>query len=307
MKNTNVELEAKEKVSFLSNLKREFKKDKAGLFSLILVSVLLIFIFVYAILIKTGDFVNVNIMDQYLTPFSSTVNEAGKSIFHILGTDDGGRDEFKLLVVAARNSLFIAIAYTIITQLIGLLVGLISAYNGGIVDWLIMRFIEFLALIPTLMAVMVFVTIIPKYTPITLILVFTAVTWFANVRFVRSNALAQVNMDYVKAAKLSGASPFRIMFKEILPNMSSLIIADATLSLAGNIGLEVGLAFLGFGLPAASPSLGTLLNLATDPENMTDRLWVWLPSAVLIVLFTISIVTIGQTIRRAADQRQSLS
>jgi peptide/nickel transport system permease protein len=295
------------KVSFWNNIKREFKVDKVGMISAWIAIGLIAFVFIAAIFIPEKNFVNVDIMNQYLAPFSSTVNEAGKNVLHILGTDDGGRDEFQLLIVAARNSLFIAIAFTILTTIISTVIGLISAYFGGAVDWSIMRLIEFLSLIPTMMAIMVVVTIVTHYNAVTFILIFTAFAWMGGVRFVRSIALPQARMDYVKASKLSGASPLRTMVSEILPNLSSLIISDLTLSLAGNIGMEVGLSYLGFGLPPTTPSLGTLLNLATDPNNMTDRLWVWLPAALLIVIFTLTIIFAGQTVRRAADQRQSLA
>ncbi|MDR0898948.1 MAG: ABC transporter permease [Lactobacillaceae bacterium] len=290
--------DSKSRVSFLSKAKREFSKDKVGLISLIVVVSLLLFIFIAAIFIPTKDFVNVNIMDQFLTPGTSG---------HILGTDDGGRDELAMLIVASRNSLFISISFTVLTTIIGLIIGLTAGYFGGGVDWGIMRLTEFLQLLPTMMLVMVVVTIVSEYNAVTLILIFTALSWMSGVRFVRSLTLTQSRLDYVKASKLSGASPLRTMLVEILPNLSSFILADLTLNLAGNIGMEVGLSYLGFGLPASTHSLGTLLQLATDPNNMTDRLWVWLPSAIVILLFTIAIVSIGQVLRRVADQRQSLA
>ena len=117
--------------------------------------------------------------------------------------------------------------------------------------------------------------------------------------------MVETNRDYVRASKTSGTSNIKIIFREIFPNLSSLIIVEATLMFAGNIGLETSLSFLGFGLPASTPSLGTLINYATDPETMTARPWVWVPAAVVILLYTLLIMLIGQALRRVADQRQA--
>jgi|MGYP000892392704 peptide ABC transporter, permease protein len=103
-----------------------------------------------------------------------------------------------------------------------------------------------------------------------------------------------------------GTSDLKIMFSEILPNISSIIIVNGTLALASNIGIEVALSFLGFGLPAATPSLGTLISYASKPEIIQYKAYVWLPAALVLLFMMLGINYIGQALRRAADAKQRL-
>ena len=287
---------AKKNVPTLRNaLKREFKKDQVAQFALILLALITIAIFIGALFVPRASFTDVNIMDQYLAPMTDG---------HIFGTDNGGKDIFALLLVAARNSLTIAFFVTVLILAIGTIGGLVTGYFGGKFDLIFMRFIDFMTILPVMMIIIVLVTVVPNYNMWTLIVIMTLLGWFNTVRLIRARTLVETNRDYVRASKTSGTSNIKIIFREIFPNLSSLIIVEATLMFAGNIGLETSLSFLGFGLPASTPSLGTLINYATDPETMTARPWVWVPAAVVILLYTLLIMLIGQALRRVADQRQ---
>jgi peptide/nickel transport system permease protein len=275
---------------------RELKQDTVAQISLIVVTILTLIIFIGGSLVPTQNFQEVNIMDQYLAPLTDG---------HILGTDDGGRDIVLMLLVAARNSLWIALAVTVITLFVGIAFGVVTGYFGGRVDWMMMRVTDFIMVLPMLMIVIVLVTVIPRYNVWTLIGIISLFSWVGTTRLIRSRVLSESQRDYVKASKTSGTSHIKVMFREILPNLSSLLIAESTLMFAGNIGLETGLSFLGFGLPAGTPSLGTMLNAATDPNTMTARPWTWVPAAILILILVTAIVFIGQALRRVADQRQS--
>ena len=288
---------AKKNAPTLRNaLKREFKKDQVAQFALILLALITIAIFIGALFVPRASFTDVNIMDQYLAPMTDG---------HIFGTDNGGKDIFALLLVAARNSLTIAFFVTVLILAIGTIGGLVTGYFGGKFDLIFMRFIDFMTILPVMMIIIVLVTVVPNYTMWTLIVIMTLLGWFNTVRLIRARTLVETNRDYVRASKTSGTSNIKIIFREIFPNLSSLIIVEATLMFAGNIGLETSLSFLGFGLPASTPSLGTLINYATDPETMTARPWVWVPAAVVILLYTLLIMLIGQALRRVADQRQA--
>lgn len=288
---------AKKNVPTLRNaLKREFKKDQVAQFALILLALITIAIFIGALFVPRASFTDVNIMDQYLAPMTDG---------HIFGTDNGGKDIFALLLVAARNSLTIAFFVTVLILAIGTIGGLVTGYFGGKFDLIFMRFIDFMTILPVMMIIIVLVTVVPNYNMWTLIVIMTLLGWFNTVRLIRARSLVETNRDYVRASKTSGTSNIKIIFREIFPNLSSLIIVEATLMFAGNIGLETSLSFLGFGLPASTPSLGTLINYATDPETMTARPWVWVPAAVVILLYTLLIMLIGQALRRVADQRQA--
>lgn len=288
---------AKKNVPTLRNaLKREFKKDQVAQFALILLALITIAIFIGALFVPRASFTDVNIMDQYLAPMTDG---------HIFGTDNGGKDIFALLLVAARNSLTIAFFVTVLILAIGTIGGLVTGYFGGKFDLIFMRFIDFMTILPVMMIIIVLVTVVPNYNMWTLMVIMTLLGWFNTVRLIRARTLVETNRDYVRASKTSGTSNIKIIFREIFPNLSSLIIVEATLMFAGNIGLETSLSFLGFGLPASTPSLGTLINYATDPETMTARPWVWVPAAVVILLYTLLIMLIGQALRRVADQRQA--
>ena len=288
---------AKKNAPTLRNaLKREFKKDQVAQFALILLALITIAIFVGALFVPRASFTDVNIMDQYLAPMTDG---------HIFGTDNGGKDIFALLLVAARNSLTIAFFVTVLILALGTIGGLVTGYFGGKFDLIFMRFIDFMTILPVMMIIIVLVTVVPNYNMWTLIIIMTLLGWFNTVRLIRARTLVETNRDYVRASKTSGTSNIKIIFREIFPNLSSLIIVEATLMFAGNIDLETSLSFLGFGLPASTPSLGTLINYATDPETMTARPWVWVPAAVVILLYTLLIMLIGQALRRVADQRQA--
>jgi len=116
--------------------------------------------------------------------------------------------------------------------------------------------------------------------------------------------LQERELDYVQASRTLGSSNMKIIFSQVLPNLSSIIIVNLTLSLANNIGLESGLSFLGFGFPESTPSLGTLVSYATNPQTLQYRWWIWLPASLLILVLMLSINNVGQALKRATDARQ---
>ena len=123
---------------------------------------------------------------------------------------------------------------------------------------------------------------------------------------IRSKALSEAKKIISVQTKTSGASDLKIIFSELLPNLSSIIVVETILSLTANIGIEVGLTFLGFGLPDSVPSLGTLISYAQDPDVLTTKLWVWLPVALLILFICVGISYVGNVVRRTFDARQRL-
>src|SRR5699024_2116345 len=140
----------------------------------------------------------------------------------IFGADEYGRDVFMQLFLAAGNSILIAFAVTTIIAVIGITLGLIAGYYGGQVDNVIMRITDF---------------------------IMSIFAWTGYTRIVRSKALSESRLDYISASKTMGTPTWKIILNEMLPNLTSLIMVQLILSYAGNIGLETGLTFLGFGLP----------------------------------------------------------
>ncbi|MDN5575694.1 ABC transporter permease [Pediococcus parvulus] len=277
---------------------QEFRHDRVAMFSLVFTIVLILGIFIYAASLNLEKVTNVNIFAQYDKP--------GQDGF-LLGADEGGRDGLKMLVIGARNSIMIGFAVTVISSLFGIIYGMISGFYGGWLDNGMMRIYDFINILPEIMIIIVLVTIVPKYNSWTFIIIMSCFMWLSTARLIRSKALAESKRDYVSASRTSGTSDFKILFREVLPNLSSIIIVDTTLSFAGNIGIETGLSFLGFGLPDSTPSLGTLISYAQDPDVIGSKPWVWLPAAVIILVLTLSISYIGQALRRAGDAQQRRS
>lgn len=286
-----------EEASGLKVLAREFAKDRGALGALILLIILFLGIFIGALFLNTDKVMTVDIFKQYNHPGADGM---------LLGGDEGGRDVFKMLILGARNSLLIGISITVLIEVIGTVFGLVAGYYGGKVDNIMMRFLDFMMVLPTLMIIIVIVTIIPKYTMWSFVLIMSAFYWVGTARLIRSKALSESKKDYISASKTSGSSDLKIILKDLLPNLSSIIIVDATLMLAGNIGIEVSLTYLGFGFPDSVPSLGTLVGYANDPSVLTLRPWVWLPAALLILVICVGISYVGNVLRRAADARQRL-
>ncbi|GEO48298.1 ABC transporter permease [Companilactobacillus kimchii] len=273
----------------------EFRADKPAMVALFIVIAFILFVMIASLFINTSQIMQTNIMNYNASP--------GTSGF-VLGADSGGRPIAQQLIVGARNSIGIAIGLTIISSTFGICWGLISGYFNGYIDWGMQRVYDFMMMLPMTMMIIVLVTIIKNYNAVTLTLIFSIFYWEGTSRLIRSRTLSESEKDYVAASKTSGTNSFKIIFREIMPNISSLIIVDTTLSFAENIGVETGLSYLGFGLPIQTPSLGTLIANANDPNNITQYWWTWLPAALLIIVLCLSISYIGQVIRRSADASQ---
>ncbi|MGO2082263.1 ABC transporter permease [Vagococcus sp.] len=275
---------------------REFKKDKAAMFSLILLVVLLLGIFITALLLDKESVMKVSILDKYNSPGNGW----------LLGADEGGRDVFGQLIIGARNSIVIGFSITIITSIIGVGLGIITGYYGGIIDATIMRIVDFIMILPIMMIIIVFVTIIPNYNVFNFVMIMSAFYWVAKARLFRGKTLSEVRRDYISASKTLGTSDFKIMFGELMPNLSSLIITNLTINFAGNIGIETTMSYLGFGLPPTTPSLGTLIGYASNGDVLSNKLWIWAPASILILVLMLSINYVGQAFKRSADARQRL-
>lgn len=273
---------------------RELVRDKLAFISLVFLTLIMVFVYGVSLFLDQKEIVTVDLFSIHKPP--------SKEFW--LGTDYGGRDVFGQLIIGTRNSLSIGLLVTVMTGVIGITVGLVSGYFGGKIDNIVMRIVDFFMILPFLMIVIVFVSVSPKYTILTFSLIMTAFLWMGKARLIRSKALQERELDYVQASKTLGSPNIKIMFTQVLPNLSSIIIVSMTLSLAANIGLESGLSFLGFGFPESTPSLGTLVSYARNPQTLEYRWWIWLPASLLILVLMLSINNVGQALKRATDARQ---
>lgn len=289
--------ESKKKEKSPSGLRviwKEIVKDKVALISLLLVILLAGTVYSVTFFLDQAQVVKVDLFSINKPPSSDW----------LLGTDKGGRDVFGQLIIGAKNSISIGLLVTLASGTIGILIGLIAGYFGGIIDNIFMRIVDFFMVLPFLMIVIVFVAIVPTYGVFSFSAIFTAFLWMPIARLIRSKCLQEKELDYVHASRTLGSSHLKIMFTQVLPNLSSIIIVTMTLQLAANIGLESGLSFLGFGFPESTPSLGTLVSYATDPQTLENRWWIWLPASLLILVLMLCINNVGQALKRATDSKQ---
>lgn len=287
---------AHEVPTFWKVIKREFKADKTATFCLVLLIIIFATVLIGSFMLDQKAVMKINLRNKYLAPGAK----------FILGTDIGGRSILGQLLIGGRNSILIGFAVTILTSVIGIMVGLITGFYGGKIDNAIMRVADFISILPATLLIITFVVVIPKYTMYHFIFIMTIFYWVGITRLVRSKALSENRKDYINASRIMGTSDLKIMITGILPNISSIIIVDTILSFAGNIGIETGLSFLGFGLPPSTPSLGTLVSYARTPGAMSDMLWLWLPASLLILVMMLCINYVGQAVRRASDAKQRL-
>ncbi|WP_313757583.1 ABC transporter permease [Tissierella sp.] len=282
--------------SFWKVVKREFEFDKLATICLIILIIIFSTVLIGSFVLNQEEVMKINLRNKYKSP----------SREFILGTDIGGRSIAGQLLIGGRNSILIGFAVTILTSAIGVIVGLIVGFYGGKIDNVIMRICDFISILPTTMLIITFVVVIPKYTMWHFIFIMTIFYWVGMTRLVRSKALSENRRDYINASRIMGTSDLKIMFGGILPNISSIIIVDLILGFAGNIGIETGLSFLGFGLPPSTPSLGTLVSYARTPGAMSSKLWLWLPASLLILVMMLCINYVGQAFKRASDAKQRL-
>ena len=283
-------------------IKREFMKDKLALLSLIVFILILLFLYVAPFFLNLESATKVQIFNRYMAPGS--VADTGHT--YLLGADEGGRDVLAQLILGGRNSITIALIVTALTVIIGLVVGIVSGYYGGRVDNFIMRLVDFVMIIPGFILFITLNTILKANTVLGISLTFSVIYWTSYARLFRTRTLSEASKDYINASKTMGTRDWKIMLTELLPNISSLIITQLVLSMAGNIGLETGLSYLGFGLPIGTPSLGTLIGTAKTADIIENKQWVWLPAALFILVLMLCINYIGQAVQRSTDARQRL-
>ncbi len=221
---------------------------------------------------------------------------------HPLGTDSKGRDMLAMLVSGARISLLVGLLATGIAIFLGTFLGVLSAFLGGWVDNALMRFTDIMMTFPFFLLLVLIVFIFgPSLAIIVLVIGLTG--WTGAARLIRSEALSLRTRDFITASKALGASDTRVIFNHLIPNVSSLIIVMASLSIPGVIMAEASLSFIGLGDPM-STSWGTILN--TGQHSLDSAWWVAVEPGIMLFLTVLSFNFFGDGLRDAFDPKASV-
>lgn len=234
------------------------------------------------------------------------------SLAHPMGTDPLGRDLLTRVLYGGRVSLAVGLLVMAITLLIGVPIGALAGYYGGVVDNVLMRVTDLFLSFPSLFVLILLSALLREMdipglkggSLTTIALVIGFLSWMTVARLVRAAFLSIREMDFITAAHCLGVSNWRIMWRHILPNTAGPIIVEATLEVAYAILEESGLSFLGFGIQPPTPSWGNLLNNAQ--RRMINQPWLAIFPGLMIFLTIISINYIGDGLRDALDPRKVL-
>ncbi|HEY1017074.1 MAG TPA: ABC transporter permease [Herpetosiphonaceae bacterium] len=273
------------------NIIKRFMRHRLALISLfVVVAIILLVIVAPLVAPYTQEAQNLEIINQ--APTSA----------HIFGTDELGRDTFSRLLFAGRVSLYIAFAVTILSETLGVVLGVTSGYFGGIVDAVIMRTVDFLNTLPLLPFLLVITTILkPSINLLILILVFFG--WTGGARLMRGQILSLREQEFVHASKALGASNMRVMFRHLVPNAIAPTIVSASLGLSGVMLTEAALSFLGFGVQLPAASWGNMLRDAGGLAVLENYPWRAFFPGLAIFICSLCFNFIGDGLRDALDPR----
>lgn len=221
---------------------------------------------------------------------------------HPFGTDDLGRDVLARVLMGAHISLFIGFVAVSASIVIGVVLGSISGYFGGWVDTVIMRFVDMMMCMPRFFLILTVAAILrPSIWYIALVIGITG--WMGTCRLVRAEFLTLREMDYVVAARASGAGHLRIIFRHILPNAMPPVFVSAVLGVAGAILAEASLSYLGFGVQPPEPSWGNII--AGGKQYILDAWWLIVFPGLAIFVTTLAFYVTGEGLRIALDPKET--
>ncbi len=317
-----------ESTTFFKDGMRKLMKNPLAVMSLIFL-IFILLVITFAPMVVPYSYSQINTVNgmrdktaKNLAPFEYSemeqeyMAEGGKVFPHIMGTDAQCRDYFMRIVYGTRVSLAVGLFASILVLIIGLLYGSISGYLGGKVDLIMMRIVDIIYSLPDMLIIILLSVVLDEVLSsviqgtvfarlgvnmIALFIVYGLLYWVGMARLVRGQILTIKNNEYVLAAKASGAKSGRIIRKHIIPNCISVIFISTALQVPSAIFTESYLSFLGLGVSAPMPSLGSLANEAR--EGLQSYPWkLWLP-AIVICLIVLSFNLLGDGLRDAFDPK----
>jgi len=270
---------------------RIFKRNKFGVGGLIIILIFLI----------------MAIFAPFISPYNP--NQTNPNLFlskpslnHPFGTNELGEDLLSLNIYGSRISLIVGFAAAAVSVILGLLIGIISGYMGGLIDEVLMRITDFFLVIPTLVLMIIIAAIIGP-SLINVIFVIGLLSWPPTARMVRSMVLSIKEWPFIESAKASNAGRLYIMFVHVLPNVIPIVFANATLAIAGAIFSQASLVFLGVG-DVTDISWGEILHYAVSSGALSAGDWWYvIPPGTFIVLLILGFVLLGYSFEEILNPR----
>lgn len=272
---------------------RELWGDKAGFVGALFLLVLVVFA-VFGTTIAPHDPTVQSLSDRLTPPFWSD----GGSWDHPLGTDNLGRDVLSRLIVGTRISLWVGFAVCALAGTFGVLMGLLAGYRGGRVDSVIMRIVDTQVAFPGLLLALIVLAVVgPSVTSV--IAVLAANGWMVYARITRGTVLSVRETPYVEAAEIVGCRSRRVVFRHILPNLTSPLLTLGILEFARIVLAEAALSYLGLGIQPPNTSWG--LDVSIGKDYMYNAWWLVTFPGIAIALTVLSVNLVASWLRVAAD------
>lgn len=252
-------------------------------------------------------FVIMSVFAPFFTPFdpnkTDLMNIRGcPDLNHILGTDDLGRDIFARLLYGGRISIAVGVTAMLLQIFIGVTIGTIAGYYGGIVDKIIMRFVDVIMCFPFFVIAIALAAVLGG-SMLNLVLIIGMLMWPGIARIVRGEVMVIKENEYIMGAKALGLNSMEIIMQHILPNVLSAILVSSTLAVANGILMGATLSFLGLGVNPPAPSWGNMLVAAQNMAVLKNQWWMWIPAGLAVVLMVLAVNFLGDGLRDALDAK----
>ncbi|MFH0932839.1 MAG: oligopeptide ABC transporter permease [Nitrospirota bacterium] len=249
--------------------------------------------------------ITISILAPFIAPYNPTAIDVHNVLSppsnqHPLGTDELGRDLLSRIIWGSRVSLKVGFVAVGIAILIGIIIGALAGFYGGLIEAVLMRFVDIMLAFPTFFLILAVISILEQNI-FTIMVVIGLTSWMDVARLVRAEFLSLKEKDFVSAARAVGVSDKRLIFKHILPNALSPVFVAATFGVAGAILIESGLSFLGLGVQPPDPSWGNILTAGKD--NIEVAWWLSLYPGLAILITVLSYNLVGEGLRDALDPR----
>ena len=288
----------KDRIELRSNLNSRYRgmykflHNKMAVIS-VLILLCLILISIFAPILAPYDFESTDLFSMNQKPSQS----------HILGTDHVGRDILTRLLYGGRASLMVGISAMAVQLFFGTLLGTISGYYGGVIDYILSHIADAIMCFPFFVIALSVVSVVGTGT-LKMVIMIGCLMWPNLFRIVRAEVKGMKDSDYIMAARAMGISSKEIIMKHVINNIISPVLVAATLAVAHGIIMESALSFLGMGVQPPMASWGNMLSDARNMSTLIKNWWMWMPAGFMVTITVLSINSIGEGLRDALDPRE---